>query len=105
MIERFGFAIVTNSGIQFRGNFYSCSSAIRERWFEFSWCYGSWEVPILFENNNLSRIYLFDNLLGERETCNVIVRQSESGEKLERYFESIQKLKTLRKSQYSINHM
>jgi hypothetical protein len=98
MGKRIGLATVTNVGILFNEIYFTCSRAIRDKWFELAWVNGSWEIVILYDHTDLSRIYLNDHMLEEKEVCNVIVRQSESGEKLERYFESIQKLKVLRSS-------
>jgi hypothetical protein len=100
MTEIFGVANVTNIGIQFVGNYYSCSRAIRERWFELSWIKGSWEIGIQFDVADLSKIYLNDGLSDEMEVCHEIIRQTVSGEKLERYFNSIQKLKRIRYNKF-----
>jgi hypothetical protein len=101
---RIGIATVTNTGILFNEVYFSCSKAIRDQWFELAWINGNWDIVILYEHTNLTRIYLNDIQLDEREVCNVIIRQTVSGEKLELYFESIQKLRVLKKLQNS-NHM
>jgi hypothetical protein len=101
MKEQFGVATVTNIGIQFGDNFYSCARAIRERWFEIAWNKGNCEINITYYLIDLSKIYLSVNISEDKEVCNVIVRQSESGEKLERYFVSIQKLKIIRNNKRS----
>ncbi|MEX1029102.1 MAG: hypothetical protein WDZ91_03535 [Paenibacillaceae bacterium] len=89
-------ALVTNRGIKFREVFYSCSKVIREGWFERAWNEGNWEINIICDLTDLSEIRLADELLNERVVCNIIERQSESGEKLIKYFESIEKLKKIR---------
>jgi len=96
MEEIVEFALVTNRGIKFREVFYSCSKVIREGWFERAWNEGNWEINIICDPTDLSEIRLADELLNERIVCNIIERQSESGEKLLKYFESIEKLKKIR---------
>lgn len=91
-------ALVTNRGIKFREVFYSSSQVIREGWFERAWNEGNWEINIYCDLTDLSKIRLADEVLNERIVCNIIERQSESGEKLLKYFESIEKLKKIRNS-------
>lgn len=100
LIGKIGVAIVKNTGIQFGGNFYSCSRAIRERWFELAWKYGNSKISIHYDTTDISRIYLHDKMTDEWDVCWIIIRQSLSGEKLQRYFDSIQKLKKIRKRMY-----
>jgi hypothetical protein len=90
-------ALVTHTGIHYRNLFYSCATAVRSRWFETAWEEGEWEIDISYNPNDLNMIYIYNVKSEENETCNTIVRQSESDEKLQHYFESIQKLKALRK--------
>src|SRR5690554_5716343 len=96
MEETVEVALVTNRGIKFRDVFYSCSKVIREGWFERAWNEGNWEINIIHDPTDLSEIRLADELLNERVVCNFIEGQSESGEKLLKYFESIEKLKKIR---------
>lgn len=97
MKEIRGTALVTNNGIKFGEMYYSCANAISERWFERAWNEGNWEIKIFYDFTDISKIWFEDEISEEREFCNIIVRQSESGEKLLRYFESIEKMKKMRR--------
>ncbi|MDQ8734246.1 Mu transposase C-terminal domain-containing protein [Paenibacillus sp. LHD-38] len=51
-------AVVTENGIRFEGMTYSCSTAIREAWFETARATGYWKVPISYDFRNMDAIYL-----------------------------------------------
>lgn len=46
MEEKLDMGIVTQNGIWFRGNIYSCSLAIHEKWFERAREIGGWPVAV-----------------------------------------------------------
>lgn len=88
---------VTARGILFKGNRFSCPRAIREQWFEKAAFEKEWKVEIVYKHELDSVIYLVDDF-GEHEPCYLIDNiNNPSDIKLQRYFQSIQNLKTLRK--------
>lgn len=87
-----GIALVTHKGICFRDHYYSCPIAIKERWYELAWRNGSWNIDIEYDTCNHLVIYISANK-EDKEVCNIINIESVSGEKLERYFQSIKRLK------------
>lgn len=93
-----GYGKVTASGILFKGNRYSCSMAIREQWFEKAALKKEWKVKIVYKCGLTGVISLVDGE-GELELCYLINARNNiySDVKLQRYFQSIQKLKALRK--------
>lgn len=90
------YAEVTAWGIQFRGCLFTCSIAIRERWFEFAQLLGGWSVKVYFNPSNTNTIFL--RIDDEMERCYSVNSQIFVGSKLERYFQTIQKLKRIRKN-------
>jgi len=86
-------ARVTWRGILFRGLYYSCSTAISQGWFEKARIYGTWRVVIQFSPENLEIIFLIRQDQVESEKCNRIIRQHMCPTKLDKYFDSIQRLK------------
>lgn len=49
---------VTAKGIKFKGMYYSCEVAIKERWFETARNNGSWKVLISYDSRNMNSIYI-----------------------------------------------
>jgi hypothetical protein len=90
-------ALVTPTGIKYNELYYSCSKAIKHQWFEYAWVNGDWEIKVTIENNDLDRIFLIDEVTKEREVCNIILGQTLNDVKLQRYFNSIKKLKRRKK--------
>lgn len=86
-------ARVTWKGILFRGLYYSCATAISQEWFENARVYGGWKIRVHFTPGNSEIIYLERQNQVEPEKCYRIIRQNISPTKLDKYFESIQKLK------------
>lgn len=97
---RSGCARVTASGIVFKGARFTCSKAIREQWFERAAFEKEWRVRIVYSlNKELSAIFIVASN-GNLEKCNQIDdTKGPSDVKLQLYFQSIQKLKTLRNMQ------
>lgn len=99
-------AIVTPRGIHFQNIYYSCPTAIKGRWFELAWVNGSWEISILYDPESTLETILIDGPPnGEREVCNSIRKEDLSGQKLERYFSSIQQLKKRRRKRVKVRGM
>lgn len=88
-------AKVTSKGIRFLGLNYSCERAIKERWFEYARLYGGWTIQVVFNPNDLTKIY--HPLEVEVECCRIILPQEYKGSKLEKYFRSIQALRSERR--------
>jgi len=105
---RNGCAKVTARGIIFKGARYTCPRAVRDQWFEKAAFEKEWRVRILYTlQKELSAIYIVEDN-GDLEKCNRIYdTRRPSDVKLQLYFQSIQKLKALRKMQnnnaYNIN--
>ncbi|RAV19110.1 hypothetical protein [Paenibacillus contaminans] len=90
-------ARVTAKGIFFRGLHYSCTRAIREQWFEKATHKKSWKITIYYEPGQSEGIYIWDSERGF-EFCNLVMPHNTwSHYQLQRYYESLQKLKSLKK--------
>lgn len=53
-------ATVTLNGIRLRGIFYTCQTALEERWFDKARQRGTWKVKVSFDPRNLDVLYLHD---------------------------------------------
>lgn len=53
-------ATVTVNGIRLRGIFYTCQTALEERWFDKARQRGNWKVTVSFDPRNLDELYLHD---------------------------------------------
>jgi len=51
-------ATVTPGGIRFQGMYYSCPTALKEKWFIHARTHGTWKVAVSFDPRNVSHIYL-----------------------------------------------
>jgi len=51
-------ATVTPGGIRFQGMYYSCPTALKEKWFVHARTHGTWKVVVAYDPRNVSRIYL-----------------------------------------------
>lgn len=91
-----GIGRVTEKGVEFRDLFYSCDIAIKKRWFEQAYVNGPWIVLVIFDHNSTDKLLLIEPVNYEPITCYAIKRNTESALKLDRYFQSIQQLKTAR---------
>lgn len=91
---------MTANGIIFNGARFTCSKAIRDQWFEKAAFEKEWRVRIVYTlNKELSAIYIVASN-GDLEKCNRIDDSKRPSDvKLQLYFQSIQKLKALRKMQ------
>ncbi|GFZ93806.1 hypothetical protein GCM10008018_45300 [Paenibacillus marchantiophytorum] len=91
-----GYGKVTAGGILFKGKRFTCPRAIREQWFERAMLEKEWRVKVVFKPENSAIIYIPDGM-GDLEPCNTIATNNTIEDiKLQRYFQSIQKLKSLR---------
>lgn len=96
-----GTAKVTSKGILFRGEYYSNSQAIRENWFEIAKWLGNWTVAVIFNSEEMKKIYLVNEKNNNLIECRSIGLKSEFAEykeKLEKYVQTIQKLQRDRNS-------
>lgn len=53
-------ATVTLNGIRLRGLYYTCQTALEERWFDKARQKGNWKVKVSFDPRDLDEIYLHD---------------------------------------------
>jgi hypothetical protein len=93
-----GTARITTRGILFLNLFYSCGRAISEQWYEIAAQIGDRIIEVRYDPSDLSSILIkvvVDQDV-EFESAQVLARKELHGSKLEKYFESIQKLKALR---------
>lgn len=78
-------ATVTESGIRFKGMFYSCERALNEQWFEKARVYGNFKVPVAYDTRNKAdTINLILNNGKDFEVCYLLERESRyKGRRLE----------------------
>lgn len=95
------FAKVTPKGILFLGIRFSCIRAIREQWFEKAMIEKGWRIKVYYYEDNASHIFILNPEEETLDVCNSIKTSDFQGSKLERYFKSIQLLKSLRKQSKS----
>ncbi|MDP1511876.1 hypothetical protein Q8I65_16910 [Paenibacillus ottowii] len=91
-LKMYDFASVTPLGIRYQQLYYTCSKAIRERWFELAQRDGAWNIRIQYTPNDLNIIYLEADSK-ELEECRIVVRESLQGLNLEDYVQSVQLMK------------
>ncbi|MEK5321792.1 hypothetical protein NSS94_21495 [Paenibacillus sp. FSL L8-0644] len=91
-LKMYDFASVTPLGIRYQQLYYTCSKAIRERWFEISQRDGGWNIRIQYTPTDLSVIYLEADS-EELEECRIVVRESLQGLNLDEYLQSVQLMK------------
>lgn len=72
-------AIVTGSGIKFKGIYYGSEKALREKWFEKARNIGSWKVDIAYDARDMNFIYIIGSDFKSFEKCFLLKRE-------ERYF-------------------
>ncbi|WP_449302105.1 Mu transposase C-terminal domain-containing protein [Pseudoxanthomonas mexicana] len=68
-------ASVTETGIAFRGRFYTCKLAMEERWFDKARQDGRWKVGVSYDPRDMDQVYL--HVAGERiafEVCTLTDR-------------------------------
>ncbi|TBL68366.1 Mu transposase C-terminal domain-containing protein [Paenibacillus thalictri] len=101
-----GIATITSRGIKFNNLNYSCSRAISEQWYEHAQKYGETQIMVFYNITDLSKIWirLVNSVyeIDEIEIADLMVREEISDLKLEKYFESIQKLKSLRNTKRKV---
>lgn len=98
----FGIGRVTDRGIVYNNLFYSCDVAITKRWFEKALVSGPWIIFVIFDQNTPDKLSLIEPISYELVTCYSINQNTESGKKLDRYFQSIQRLKETRRCQKAV---
>jgi hypothetical protein len=90
-------ALVTINGIMFKGFSYSCSHAIKYKWYEKANISGSWECDIKYQPLDLSKIWiLFENKNILIEANIIIIIYSISLQKKSAYFKKMIELKNQR---------
>lgn len=62
-------ATVTAKGIKYKGMYYSCELAIKERWFETARNNGSWRLLICYDTRNMNSIYIKNEDNRSYEKC------------------------------------
>lgn len=92
-LQMYDFASVTPLGILYQNVYYTCSRAIRERWFEIALDNGGWDIRIMYLPADMKLIYVITEF-EEVEECRVVVRELffQSFE-LETYLQSVQLMK------------
>lgn len=98
-----GIGQVTEKGVVFRKLIFSSGAAIKERWFERARINGPWLVFVIFDEDTPDKLKLIEPIKFDLITCYLIRLGSDFGEKLERYFQSIQILKQQRMLPKSIS--
>lgn len=51
-------ATIDNKGISFKGLYYSCKTALKEKWFSNARTNGSWKIEVRYDPQDMSRLYL-----------------------------------------------
>lgn len=69
------YAFVTAKGIKFKGIYYTCDIAIRERWFEIARNKGGWKVRIKYDPRTVNYIYIVDENNRDYYKCNLLEYQ------------------------------
>lgn len=87
----YDFAVVTPYGVFYQDIYYSCSRAIREKWFEVA-RNKIWNIRIKYIPSDMKVIYI-QTACEEFEECRVIVHELFEGFELETYLQSIQFMK------------
>jgi hypothetical protein len=91
-------AIVSMNGIIVNKVRYSCSYAIRFKWFEKAALYGSWECFILYEQGNHSVIWILNENKTKLLRANLLINYPITQAKKRAYFKKLIYLKSLRNS-------
>jgi hypothetical protein len=91
-LSMFDIAFVTPHGICFQQVFYTCSRAIREKWFERALKEGGWSLSIRYTPTDLKSIYI-RNEFEDYEECRLVVKESLQGLNIETYLQSVQLMK------------
>jgi hypothetical protein len=90
--------IVSSNGILFNGYRYSCSYAIKYKWFEIVARSGPWENFISYEPADPSVIWIYIEEGMILIKANILIIYSITPSKRKAYFKRINKLKTQRKT-------
>lgn len=70
------FATVTPKGIQFKGVFYACTAALKEKWFEKARRNGTWRIEVSFDPRNMNFLYIKKDSGTNYEKCFLLDHQS-----------------------------
>ncbi|MEC1698146.1 Mu transposase C-terminal domain-containing protein [Schinkia azotoformans] len=65
-------ATVTEKGIKLKGMYYSCETAMKERWFETSRQKGSWKTPLSYDPRNMNYVFFIDQDTKQIEKCHLL---------------------------------
>lgn len=88
-----GFASVTSSGLKFKNVFYTNGMMIKHGWFELAQRDDGWQIPILYDSKDLSRIMLLDIVSTKSAFPIEDASQKIDSEMRELYFSAIASLK------------
>lgn len=70
------FATVTPKGIQFKGIFYACAAALKEKWFEKARRNGTWRIEVSYDPRNMNFLYIKQDSGTNFEKCFLLDHQS-----------------------------
>lgn len=74
-------ASVTARGIQFKGIFYACVVALKEKWFERARRNGTWKIQVSYDPRNMSFLYIKKDNCTTYEKCFLLDHQSKFKDK------------------------
>lgn len=74
-------ASVTARGIQFKGIFYACVVALKEKWFERARRNGTWKIQVSYDPRNMSFLYIKKDNCTAYEKCFLLDHQSKFKDK------------------------
>jgi hypothetical protein len=92
-------AVITPKGIFFQNYYYTCSSALKERWFHEGNINGNQKIKIFYTPDNLEFIYVLtheDSILIAAFKVNLDEFQSQEKDKLHKYYQVLCILKEQR---------
>jgi hypothetical protein len=93
-----GNARITSRGIHFLNCYYTCGRAISGRWYEQAELHGETEIGVIYTPQDLTKLLILPvGANGEFDVAEAIVQERLPSSKLEKYFQSIQILKSMRK--------
>lgn len=71
-----GTARVTDKGIRFKNMFYTCTTAIKEFWFQKARSNGRWSIEVSYDSRNVEYIYIKDIGGKKFEKCSLLSRET-----------------------------
>lgn len=69
-------AQITNSGIRFKGMYYSCKKAVEEQWFQKAKRYGGKSIEISYDPRRLNQIFILSDDGKGFEICELLPREN-----------------------------